>query len=69
MTHFWHHSDQAARFVEGLAEHSKPGSALTTTIVREKSGGYSVHIVTGELSDDIAENSEAWKFYKPLLTT
>ena len=63
MKHFWHSSESAARFVEGLMEHSKPDSPLTTIITREKSGDYSVQIVTIELSEDIDE--KALNFYKP----
>jgi hypothetical protein len=69
MTISWPDSERAARFVEGLIQHSEPGSALTTTIIREKSGACSVQIVTGKLSADIEENSAEWNFYKGLLST
>lgn len=67
MKTYWRNSEDAARFVEGLAEHSKVGSPLTTTIVRERSGDYSVSIVTVTLSEDIDE--KARNFYKPHLPT
>lgn len=65
MKSFWPHSEAAARFVEGLMEHSEIDSPLTMTITREKSGDYSVSIVTVTLSADIDE--KALSFYKPHL--
>ncbi len=67
MKSYWRDSETAARFVDGLAEHSKVGSPLTTIITREKSGDYSVLIVTIELSEDIDEKVR--KFYEPHMPT
>lgn len=66
---YWPRSEAAARSVEGLAEHSRLGSPLTTIITPERSGEFSVQIVTVELSEDIVENSAVWNFYKPHLPT
>lgn len=67
MKSYWINSEDAARFVGGLAEHSKLGSPLTTIITREKSEVYSVSIVTATLSGDIDERTR--DFYKPHLPT
>lgn len=64
---YFRHNDQAARYVEGLMEVSKPDLPLTIVIVPEKSGGCSVLIVTIELLEGIDEKTS--DFYKPWLPT
>jgi len=67
MKSYWPHNEAAARFVEGLLEHLKIDSPVTMIITPEKSGEFSVQIVTVTLSEDIDE--KALNFYKPHLPT
>lgn len=53
---------EAVTYVSGLLLTLSPNSALTTTIVVEKSGGCSVHSVIDVLSDD----TEMQEFSKEL---
>jgi hypothetical protein len=47
-----------ATFAEDHIDNLKPGSRLTMTITREKSGGFSVATATSVSSEDIAEAQE-----------
>lgn len=52
MNNSFENKKNAALYVDGIIQNLKPGSALTTTIIQEKSGACSVNFVIDELLDD-----------------
>lgn len=52
MNNSFENKKNAALYVDGIIQNSKPNSALTITILQEKSGACSVNFVIDELLGD-----------------